>query len=135
MFYRSALQQFRIFLIDLDELDEALDAEIGERLNAVFANAKDPNCALLDLHFIGEVAQPIFLFAEVPRDLGDGGDVIDLADVGGHPAEPKSLVLASDSRAAGSPSRCAGCPAIRAGASVGHLRVDTVYFRRYAECA
>ena len=40
----------------MDELDEALDAEVGERLNAVFANAKHLNGAVLDLHFVGDVS-------------------------------------------------------------------------------
>lgn len=53
-----------------------LDAKVGEHLNAVFANAKDADGAVLDLHFIGDVAQRIFVFAEAPRDPSDGGDVI-----------------------------------------------------------
>ena len=56
LFWRPALKQPRIFFIDLDELVEALDAEVGERLNAVFANAKHPNGAVLDLHFVGDVS-------------------------------------------------------------------------------
>jgi hypothetical protein len=31
-------------------------------------------------------ARPIFVFTEVLRDLGDGGDVMDLVDVRGHAA-------------------------------------------------
>jgi len=53
---------------------------------SVFANAKDPDGSVLDLHFVGYISQPIFVFAEVPRDLGDGGDVTDSVDVGGHAA-------------------------------------------------
>lgn len=34
--------------------------------------------------------QPIFVFAEVFRDLGDGGDVMDHVDVRGHAARAKS---------------------------------------------
>lgn len=83
---RPASKRFRILFINLNELDETLDAEVGERLNAVFANAKHPNGAVLDLHFVGDISYPIFIFAEVFRDLGDGRDVMDLVDVGGHAA-------------------------------------------------
>ncbi|MCK1641372.1 hypothetical protein IVA95_28375 [Bradyrhizobium sp. 157] len=60
----------------MDELDEAFDAEVGERLDTVFANAIDPYASVLDLHFIGDALQPVFVFAEVPRNLGDGGEVM-----------------------------------------------------------
>ena len=31
------------------------DAEVGERLDPVFANTIDPDGAVLDLHFVGDV--------------------------------------------------------------------------------
>jgi hypothetical protein len=42
LFWRPALKQLGIFFVDLDELDEAFDAEVGERLDSVFANTIDP---------------------------------------------------------------------------------------------
>ena len=65
--------------------DDAFDAEVGE-LDAAFANTKDPDGSVLDLHFVGNVSQPIFVSAEVPHDLVDGADVSDLVDVRGHAA-------------------------------------------------
>ena len=84
LFWRPALKQLGIFSVHLNELDEAVDAEVSERLDAVFSDAIDPDDAVLDLHLVGDVPQPIFVFAEVLGDLGDGGDVMDLVDVRGH---------------------------------------------------
>ena len=64
-----------------DELDQVLDAEVGERQDAVFSDPVDPNDAILDLHFIGDVRQPVFVFAEILGDAIDGDDVMDLVDV------------------------------------------------------
>ena len=69
-----------------DELDQVLDAEVGERQDAVFSDAIDPDDAILDFHFIGNVPQPILVFAEVLGDASDGGDVMDFIDVRGHAA-------------------------------------------------
>lgn len=38
---------------------------VSERLDTIFTNAVDPNGVVFDPHFIGEVSQPIFVFAEV----------------------------------------------------------------------
>ena len=64
-----------------DELDQVLDAEVGERQDAVFSDPVDPNDAILDFHFIGDVRQPVFVFAEILGDAIDGDDVMDLVDV------------------------------------------------------
>ena len=48
------LEQRRIILVHLDELDQAFNAEVGERQDAVIADAIDPD-AVLDLHFVGDV--------------------------------------------------------------------------------
>lgn len=69
LFWRPALKQLGIFSVHLNELDEAVDAEVSERLDTVFANTIDPDSAVLDLHSIGNVSQPIFIFTEVLRDL------------------------------------------------------------------
>jgi hypothetical protein len=55
LFWRPALKQLGIFFVDLDELDEAFDAEVGERLDTIFANTIDPDGAVLDLHFAGDI--------------------------------------------------------------------------------
>ncbi|MDA9513122.1 hypothetical protein XI04_08690 [Bradyrhizobium sp. CCBAU 11430] len=55
-------------------------------LDAVFSDAIDPDAAVLDLHLVGDVTQAIFIFAEVPRDLGNVGDVMDVVNVDGHAA-------------------------------------------------
>lgn len=96
---RSPLQQSRVFLVELDKLDQVLDSEVGERWDAVFSVAIDPDHAVLDLHFDGDVPQPIFVFAEVLGDLGNGGDVMNLVDlVVVPPLERRALMPASNSR-------------------------------------
>jgi hypothetical protein len=66
---QSAPEPVGVFLVEPDELDQVFDSEVGERLNAVLSDAIDPDYPVLDLHFYSELAQPIFVFAEV---LGDG---------------------------------------------------------------
>ena len=80
------LEQRWIVLVHLDELDQALNSEVGERQDPVFSDAIDPDDIVFDFHFIGDVPQPILVFSEIPGDLGDGRDVMDLVDVGGHAA-------------------------------------------------
>lgn len=83
---KSAPEQFRIFLIGPDEIDQVFDAEVGEGLDAVFSDAIDPDDAVFDLHFIGDVPQPVLIFAEVLGDAIDCGDVMNFVDVHGHAA-------------------------------------------------
>lgn len=61
-----------------DEFDQRLNSEIGERYYAVVSDAIDPDDAILGVHFIGDVPQPIFVLAEVLSDASDRGDVMDL---------------------------------------------------------
>ena len=49
----------------LGELDQVLDSEVGERQDAVFSDAIDPDDTVLDFHFIGDVPQPILVFFEI----------------------------------------------------------------------
>ena len=42
-----------------------------------------PDTIVLGIHFVGDVPQPVLVFAEVLGDTGDGGDVIDFVDVQG----------------------------------------------------
>ena len=76
-----ALEKRGIVFVHFDQLDEVLDAEVGERHDAVFSDPVDPDDPILDFHFIGDVRQPVFAFAEVLGDAMDGGDVMDLVDV------------------------------------------------------
>ena len=92
-----------------DELDQALNAEVGERQDAFIADAIDPDDAVLDLHFVGDVPQPILVLAELFGDAGDRGDVMDLIDVRGHAART-AIADAGGVQFQGrnSSSRCAG---------------------------
>ena len=82
----SAPEQSRVFFVDLDKLDEVFNPEVRKRHDAIFADAIDPDDAVLDIHFAGDVVQPVFVFAEVLSDTGDCGDVMNLVDVHGHAA-------------------------------------------------
>ncbi|MGY4626428.1 hypothetical protein ACVWY3_004184 [Bradyrhizobium sp. USDA 4486] len=55
----------------------------------------DSDNLVLDLHFNRDLAQPIFVFTELFRDLGDGGDVMDL-DARGVPLDRRLLMPASN---------------------------------------
>ena len=83
---QSPLEQSRVFLVELDKLDEVFNPEVGKRYYAVFSDAIDPDDAVLGIHFVGDVMQPVFVFAEIFSDTGDGGDVMNLVDVHGHAA-------------------------------------------------
>lgn len=80
------LEQRRIVFVHLDEFDQALNAEVGERQDAVFSDAVDPDDTVLDFHLAGDVPQPILVFAELLGNAGHSGDVTDLVDVRGHAA-------------------------------------------------
>ena len=70
----------------LDELDQTLNAKVGEGQDGLLSDAVDPDDTVLDFHFVGNVVQPILVFAELLGDAIDGGDVMDLVDVRGHAA-------------------------------------------------
>ena len=44
---------------------KVFDAEVGERHDAVFSDAVDPEQAILGVHFAGDVPQPVLVLAEV----------------------------------------------------------------------
>ena len=73
----------RVILVDLDKVPEVLDAVVCERHDAVVAWAINPDQSVLLIHFIGDVAQPVFILAEHFRNEGDGADMMNLVD-GGH---------------------------------------------------
>jgi hypothetical protein len=54
--------------VHTDELDQVFNSEVGERLDAIFSDA------VLDLHFVGDFPQLLFVFAEVLCYLINGGD-------------------------------------------------------------
>ena len=58
------LEQRRIVFVQLDEFDQALNAEFGERQDAVFSDAIDPDDTVFDFYLAGDVPQPVFVFAE-----------------------------------------------------------------------
>jgi hypothetical protein len=86
LFRWPALKQSRAFFVHTDEFDQVFNSEVGERLDAVFSDAVDPDDAVLDLHFVGDVAQPVFVFSQVLSDLSNGGDAMDLLTWRGHAA-------------------------------------------------
>ncbi len=63
-----------------------LNAEVGERQDAVFSDTVDPDDTVFDFHLAGGVPQPILVFTELLGNAGDSGDVMDLVDVRGHAA-------------------------------------------------
>ena len=76
-------------LVGPDELDQVFDSEAGERLDAIFSDALDPDDAVLDLHFAGDIPQPVLVFAEVLGDTSDGSDVMNFVDVHSHAARAR----------------------------------------------
>ena len=81
LFGQSALEPSRVFFVHPNELDQVFDTEVGERLDAIFSDAIDPDETVLDLHFTGDIPQPVFVLAEVRGHTSDGGDVMNLVDV------------------------------------------------------
>jgi hypothetical protein len=72
-----------LFPVDLDQLDEAVDAVVGEGHDAFVAEAEHPDEAILGLHFDGDVEEEVDVLAEVFGDAVNGPDVGDLVDVHG----------------------------------------------------
>ncbi len=52
------------FFVHALEFDQIFDIKVGERLDTVLSDAKDPDRAVLDLHFIGDVPQPVLIYAK-----------------------------------------------------------------------
>lgn len=55
LFARPAREQFRTFFIRADEFGQVFDSEVGERLDAIFSDAIDPDDAVLGLRVIGDI--------------------------------------------------------------------------------
>ena len=77
------LEQRRVGFMGFDEIDEVVDSEVGEGQNAVIAEPVDPYDAVLCVHLVGDVVQPVFAFAEILGDAVDRCDARDLVDVHG----------------------------------------------------
>jgi len=67
--------------VHFDEFDQALDPEVGERHDALVADAMDPDDAIFRFHLHGDVKEPVLIFAKFLGDEVDGFDVRDLVDV------------------------------------------------------
>jgi hypothetical protein len=59
-------------MVDLDQLDEAVDAVVGEDHGTVVVEAVDPDQAILGLHFDGDVEPEVEVLADVFGDAVDG---------------------------------------------------------------
>ena len=91
--------------MELDKLDEVFNSEVGKRHDAVISDAIDPDDAVLGIHFVGHVPQPVFVFAEVLSDTSDGGDMMNLVECMVTQLERRSLSsVMSNSRAAVRPA-------------------------------
>ena len=44
-----------------NKLNQALDSKVGERHYAILTDPEDPDHAVLDFHFAGDVEQPVSL--------------------------------------------------------------------------
>ena len=80
----SALSGRRRFLVDFDEFDETIDAEVGKRHDAVVAETQiTPSSGSISK---GDVVEPVDVFAAFLCDALYGPDVRDLVDVHGQAA-------------------------------------------------
>ena len=68
-------------LVKRDELFEPIDAEVAERHGAIVVGPVDPDQAVFWLHVDRDTVEPVLVFAEVGRDAGDGGNVMDLVEL------------------------------------------------------
>ncbi len=73
--FGGPLKQIRISPAVLDETCECFDTKVGERHDGIFAWAIDPDQAVLLIHFVGNVPQPILVFAE---HFGNTGNRVDM---------------------------------------------------------
>ena len=102
--------------MDFDQAGERLDPKIGECHDPFVTGSIDPDEAILLVHFIGDVPQPVLVFAEHLGDAGDGINVVDFVDRRQGQAAAAAIAVAAGVQFQGNSSsrRCAGCAAIRA---------------------
>ena len=103
-----AFEPGRVFFVHAEEIDQVFDTEVGEGLDAILTKAVDPDEAILNLHFDGDIAQQIFIFTKILCDLGNGGNVMDFIDVGGHAAQAEIADAGVQLHGSNSSSRWAG---------------------------
>lgn len=102
--------------------------KFGERHDAFVTRAVDPDQAVFLIHFDGDVAQPVLIFAEHRGDASDGVDVVDLVDLG--QAQAAAAVIAGvQFHGSNSSSRCAGCVAILASVLASQACGSTSFIR------
>ena len=60
--------------MDLDQLDQGFDPEVGECQDLVVAGPVNPDHAILGIHFHGDIVKPVDALAEVELSpkVGDG---------------------------------------------------------------
>ena len=76
------LEQVRIVLVLLDEVSEVFDAVVGECHDGVVTWSVNPDQTVLRVHSVGDVRQPVLVFAEHFDDTRDCLDTVDLIDRG-----------------------------------------------------
>ena len=102
--------------------------KFGERHDAFVTRAVDPDQAVFLIHFDGDVAQPVLIFAEHRGDASDGVDVVDLVDLG--QAQAAAAVIAGvQFHGSNSSSQCAGCVAILASVLASQACGSTSFIR------
>ncbi|WP_187435440.1 hypothetical protein [Bradyrhizobium cytisi] len=74
----------------------------------MFAGDIDPDCAMFDLHFIGDVWQPVFILAKFLGNTLDAGNVTNLADVHGYTAQAAIADASLQSQGSSPSSRSTG---------------------------
>ena len=114
--------------MDLDQLDEAVDAIVGEGHDAFVAEAQHPDEAVLGLHFDGDVEEEVDVLAEVFGDAVDGPDA---GDPSGCMGQAASAAMAAGCgrqfQGSSSSSRCIGWPAMRKRTSASHACGSTPF--------
>jgi Transposase len=64
-----------------NKVDQVFDSEVGECHHAIFGIPINPDDAIFDVHFVSDIEQPGFAFAEIPGDATNRRDVMNLVDV------------------------------------------------------
>ena len=80
-------------------------------ITPVFADADDPELAVLGVHFLGDFEQPVLVLTEHLGDVAEREDVADLVDVSHHQADCAARLScrgADQFHGSNSPSRLAG---------------------------
>lgn len=67
---RPALDLRGVASMDLDENNEIIGSEVGERHHAVVAHPVDPDNAVFDIHLAGDVEQSYVKFSKSPEFWG-----------------------------------------------------------------